>query len=77
MKNSLKIALFLIIGIVANASAQVNINNVLNSANSILGGGLSNDKIVKGLKEALTVGSKNSTEKASKTDGFYKNPLMI
>ncbi len=76
MKNSFKIALFLIIGLVANASAQVNINNVLNSANSILGGGLSNDKIVKGLKEALTVGSKNSTDKASKTDGFYKNPLI-
>lgn len=76
MKNSFKIALFLILGLVANASAQVNINNVLNSANSILGGGLSNDKIVKGLKEALTVGSKNSTDKASKTDGFYKNPLI-
>ena len=56
--------------------AQINIGNVINSANSLLGNGLSNDKIVKGLKEALNVGTKNSTEKASKTDGFYKNPLI-
>jgi hypothetical protein len=37
---------------------------------------LSNDDIVKGLKEALTVGSNNSAAKASKTDGYYKNPLI-
>jgi hypothetical protein len=41
-----------------------------------LGKGLSNDKIVNGLKEALTIGTKNSTNKASMPDGFYKNPLI-
>ncbi|MFI5220343.1 MAG: DUF4197 domain-containing protein [Bacteroidia bacterium] len=40
------------------------------------GGKLSNDDIVKGLKEALSVGSRNSADKASKTDGYYKNPLI-
>ena len=37
---------------------------------------LSNDDIVKGLKEALSVGSNNSAAKASKKDGYYKNPLI-
>ncbi|MFT6026316.1 MAG: hypothetical protein ACI8P5_000562 [Bacteroidia bacterium] len=34
---------------------------------------LSNDEIIKGLKEALSVGSKNAGASASKLDGFYKN----
>ncbi|MBL0341004.1 MAG: DUF4197 domain-containing protein [Bacteroidetes bacterium] len=56
--------------------AQVNLNSILNSTNSALGNGLSNDKIVAGLKEALSVGTKKSTNKASVMDGFYKNPLI-
>ncbi len=39
-----------------------------NSGNSI-----SNDEVVNGLKEALTVGSNKSSTQASKADGFYKN----
>ncbi|NVO10621.1 MAG: DUF4197 domain-containing protein [Bacteroidales bacterium] len=31
------------------------------------------DEVAKGLIEALQVGAKNSAEKVSKTDGFYKN----
>ncbi len=38
---------------------------------------LSNDDVVKGLKEALNVGTKNSTASASATDGFFKNPLIF
>lgn len=52
------------------------IKDILNSANSALGGGLSNDEIVKGLKEALSIGSKNSADRASKQDGFFKNTLI-
>jgi hypothetical protein len=37
---------------------------------------LTNDEVVKGLKEALQVGSNNSTASASKLDGFYKNPKI-
>ncbi len=39
--------------------------------------GLSNDDVVKGLKEALSVGSNNSTALTSKLDGFNKNPLIF
>ncbi len=56
--------------------AQVDINNILNTVNNTLGSGLSNADITKGLKEALTVGSKNAGAKASKIDGFYKNNLI-
>jgi len=35
---------------------------------------LSNDEIISGLKEALTVGTNNSTASASKSDGYFMNP---
>jgi hypothetical protein len=38
---------------------------------------LSNDEVVQGLREALNVGTNNSTASASKPDGFYKNPLVF
>ena len=38
---------------------------------------LSNEDVIKGLKEALTVGTNNSTSLASKVDGYYKNPLLF
>ena len=39
--------------------------------------GLSNAEVIKGLKEALTVGATNSVSFASKTDGFFKNPQLF
>ena len=62
------------VSIINISNAQVNVNQILNSVSG--GNGLSNDKIVKGLKEALSVGTKNSTGKASIPDGFYKNPKI-
>ena len=38
--------------------------------------GLSNDEVISGLKEALTVGINNGAGKASLTDGFLKNDLI-
>lgn len=35
---------------------------------------LSNEEVIKGLKDALTVGTNNSSGLASKVDGFFKNP---
>ncbi len=41
------------------------------------GTGLTNDEIIKGLKEALNVGVKNSSARASIVDGYFKNPLIF
>lgn len=82
MKKSI---LFLGIGVfVCSASmAQINLNNAVNSVTNNInsavnsaGGQLSNDDAIKGLKEALDVGAKNSASKASAADGFYKNAAI-
>lgn len=39
-------------------------------------GGLTNDEVIRGLKEALSVGTNNAAAIASKIDGFYKNPKI-
>ena len=41
-----------------------------------LGGGLSDSKITKGLKEALEIGTSNAVDIVSRTNGFYKNPKV-
>jgi RNA binding exosome subunit len=55
---------------------QINITNTLNTLNQSLGQGLSNDKIVDGLKEALSKGTNTSSTKASALDGFYGNSII-
>lgn len=49
------------------------LNKVKTSGGS---GKLSNDDIVAGLKEALSVGAKNSAGKLSSLDGFFKNEAI-
>jgi uncharacterized protein DUF4197 len=39
-------------------------------------GRLSNQEVIDGLKEALSIGSKNAANMASKVDGFYRNPRI-
>lgn len=53
-----------------------NTNTVLNNGN---GGekGLTNDQVIAGLKEALTVGAGNSATNASANDGFFKNSKIF
>ena len=58
--------------------------NAINTATNIIGGGkpnaapgLTNDEVIKGLKEALTVGTNNSSSMASKADGYLKNPKVF
>lgn len=57
-----------------NNSVQSVVNDVTNAINN--NGTPSNADIAKGLKEALKVGTNNSTTNASKVDGFYKNPKI-
>ncbi|MCD6069243.1 MAG: hypothetical protein K0S33_4069 [Bacteroidetes bacterium] len=63
-------------------SSQGLLNKAKDKANSITKGkssgtGLSNEQVVKGLKEALSIGADNSSTLASKADGFYKNPEIF
>ncbi|MBS1652939.1 MAG: DUF4197 domain-containing protein [Bacteroidetes bacterium] len=50
-------------------------------ANAILNGNqtpkLTNEEVIKGLREALTVGTNSSTSIAGKADGFYKNARLF
>ena len=77
-KISFVLALMLIASI--NCRSQFNLNtiekDVKNAANPNKGAGLSNDDIVHGLKDALTIGSQNSGNKASATDGYFKNSII-
>ena len=50
--------------------------SVLNSVKGGSGGSLSTDEIVSGLKEALSVGTNNSTGKLSAADGFFKDAAV-
>lgn len=64
-----------------NKSTTSSVTNTINSlisgsGNKSLGKGLSNDKIVDGLKEALTIASNTAGAEGAKKDGFYKNPLI-
>ncbi len=38
---------------------------------------LTNEDVIAGLKEALTIGAKTSSESASAVDGFFKNPNIF
>lgn len=58
-------------------SAAKTANQTLNDGNTGKKPALSNDEVVSGLREALTVGTNNSTAFASKLDGYYKNPALF
>ncbi len=55
------------------------LNTVLNEIETTPTGPapLTNIEVIKGLKEALSVGTNNSTALTSKLDGFYKNPEIF
>lgn len=56
----------------------VNKDSLSKKTKALTGGSkLSNEEVVKGLKEALSVGTNNSSSMASKLDGFYKNPRLF
>lgn len=55
--------------------AELDLGKTIDVAMKALGGseGLSNNDIIKGLKEALRIGTGNAVTYVSKTNGFYKN----
>lgn len=64
-------------------SACAEMNQVLEEVNKVTENSgvtskpLTNAEVISGLKEALTVGTNNSTALTSKIDGFYKNPEIF
>ena len=68
-----KLLLITLLATACVATAQIDLNTILNST---LGKGLSEKDIVKGIKQALTVGIQNAGTQASALDGFYKNDLI-
>jgi hypothetical protein len=67
----------------AQKDSSQGINGMFKKATSIFGKksgsgipGLSNDEIVSGLKQALSLGAQKSGDKLSETDGFYKDAAV-
>jgi hypothetical protein len=58
-------------------AAKEKANAILTGTTSTAAPSLSNDEVIKGLKEALTVGTNNSSGLASKADGYLKNPKLF
>jgi hypothetical protein len=69
--------------IIDAAKTNTTAANAINKAEGVLGGtstkgpSLTNDEVIKGLKEALNVGTNNSSGSASKVDGYLKNPKLF
>ena len=68
--------------IINTAKTNTTAAKVINGAEALLGGSssatsapsLSNSEVINGLKEALSVGTTNSSGLAAKADGYLKNP---
>src|ERR1035437_6972734 len=61
--------------------AQSDLDGLMKKATTVINprsksGSLSGDEIVSGLKEALSVGAKNSSTKLSAVDGFFKDAVI-
>jgi hypothetical protein len=81
--SAVKIRVFLIIGFfvilcVINPSlTHSKLGDILEGVKNILPSGkLSEKEIIKGLKEALQIGTGNAVGRASQTDGYFKNPKI-
>ena len=75
--GSLVMIALLIVSIHVGFAASL--NDMVKEAQKALGGsagGLSNDEITAGLKEALQVGTEKAVGLVSQTDGFYKNSAI-
>ena len=80
MKNII-LSIFLLTSIVSCAQQKSSTGgDILKKAGGIFGkkngSGLSNEDVVAGLKEALSVGARNSSDKLSSVDGFFANAAI-
>lgn len=70
MHRALLVCLFLILSVGPGCAAM---QQYMGGEN---GGGMTTDKVVAGLTDALTVGSKRSVDETSREGGFLNNPLI-
>lgn len=79
MKNII-LSLFILTSLASCAQQKSSTSDILKKAGSIFGnkngGGLTNEEVVAGLKEALSVGARNSSDKLSAVDGFFANAVI-
>lgn len=84
MKKAFLIGLFFSAAIISLAQDSTKkksslfgkVSNAVNSVKSGSGTSISNDEIVSGLKEALSLGAKKSADKLSAADGFFKDAAV-
>lgn len=78
--KSILIACLMFTSLVSCAQQKNSSGDILKKAGSIFGkkngGGLSNEDVIAGLKEALSVGARNSSDKLSAVDGFFANAAI-
>jgi hypothetical protein len=59
-----------------DSTGKSGLDKMIQKAPNKSSGGLTNDEVVSGLKEALEVGTKKGTEKLSAVDGFFKDAVI-
>lgn len=74
------LSLLLFTTLISCAQQKNSSGDILRKAGGIFGkkssGGLSNEDVIAGLKEALSVGARNSSDKLSAVDGFFANAAI-
>ena len=68
--------LFSLLFLVATSTQAQILQNILNQITNSSGQKVSADEVGKGIKEALSIGSKNAGANANKVDGYFKNPAI-
>src|SRR5687767_166010 len=60
------------------ACSQIDFNKISKEVNKTINTNkpLTNDEIIRGLKEALNVGSNNAASSASKIDGYFRHSVI-
>ncbi|HXH19492.1 MAG TPA: DUF4197 domain-containing protein [Chitinophagales bacterium] len=75
----IQLTAFLLTLSAASCSAQFKLPKSLENARNVIAGESkpTDQEVISGLKEALSIGSQNAAGLASKVDGYYKNPAIF
>ncbi len=71
------IILTIVLVCICNSCQTQGAKSLWDSVNKNASGTLTNSEVIAGLKEALTIGAKESATSASAVDGFYKNAKIF